>query len=292
MSATLPTSHTSASSFETYAASPSKRSLPGWLREPLLHFIVLGGVLFAIDQYVVGQSDDPNSIVVGPEVDAEAKRLFQSTHHREPTAAELTSLRQRWLDNEVLYREGLALEVDKGDSAIRERVIFKTLSTIDAGVKLPPIDDKQLREWFESRRAKYDEPARFDFQEAALSGDNSESAVRAFVAALNAGTPGDAQAGLRVFKNRPHSNLVQSYGAEFAKTLEESPPGEWRALQTSDGWRAMRLNSVTPAKPAAYEALRGVILQDWNDTMAAEQRTAAVRALAAKYKVSYAGEAQ
>ncbi len=260
---------------------------PGWLREPLLHFMVLGGLLFALDQVIAGQADDPHTIVVGTEVNTEAVHIFEETRGREPNEAELKALHQVWLDNEVLYREGLAMEVDKGDVAIRERVIFKALSVIDANVKLPPIDDQQLREWFESHRIKYDEPARYDFQEAALSGDTSESAVRAFVDALNAGTPGDAQAGLRVFKGRPHSNLVQSYGNEFAKELEAMPPGKWRALRTRDGWRAMQLNSVTPPKPADYETLRGVVLQDWKDTVGAEQRTAAVRELAKKYTVKF-----
>ena len=154
-------------------------------------------------------------------------------------------------------------------------------------MKLPVPDDKRLREWFEQHRAKYDEPVRYDFEEAALAGDNSEAGVRAFVAALNSGTPGDAKAGLRVFKGRPYSNLVQSYGSDFAKMLEESPPNEWRALQTRDGWRAMRLNTITPAKPADFEVLRGVALQDWKDATAAEQRTAAVRALAKKYTIKY-----
>ena len=76
-----------------------------------------------------------------------------------------------------------------------------------------------LREWFESNREKYDEPARFDFEEAVLAGDRSEAAVRAFAQALNAGTPGDVEAGLRVFTARPHDNIVQSYGAEFAAAL-------------------------------------------------------------------------
>jgi hypothetical protein len=177
--------------------------------------------------------------------------------------------------------------LEKGDSAIRERVIFKALSVIDVSVKLPNIDDKQLREWFESRRAKYDEPERYDFQEAALSGDSSESAVRGFVDALNSGTPGDAQAGLRVFKNRPHSNLVQSYGEEFAKALEESTPGQWHAMKTRDGWRAIQLNLITPPRPADYEALRGVVFQDWKDATASEQRSAAVRALAGKYRIRF-----
>jgi len=269
--------------------TPSHRStsLPAWLREPLLHFVILGGLLFAVDHFIVGRADDPRTIVVGAEVDNEARQLFKASRGREPSDEEMNALRRVWLDNEVLYREGLALQVDRGDTAIRERVIFKALSVVDANTKLPPFDDKLLRGWFESHRAKYDEPARFDFQEAVLAGDTSESAVRGFVDALNAGTPGDARAGLRVFKGRPHANLVESYGPEFAKALEQSPAGEWRALPTRDGWRAMRLESATPPKPAVFESLRGVVLQDWTDVTLADQRSAAVRALAKKYTVKF-----
>jgi hypothetical protein len=111
--------------------------------------------------------------------------------------------------------------------------------------------------------------------------------VRAFVAALNAGAPGDAKAGLRVFKGRPQANLVQSYGADLAKALAESPPGEWRALRTRGGWRAMRLKAATPPRPAVFEVLRGVLMHDWTDATASEQRTAAVRALTKKYRVKF-----
>ncbi len=258
-----------------------------WLREPLLHFIVLGGLLFVGDHLLVSRADDPHVIVVGPDVDSEAIEAFEAARGQKPNAQELEALHKVWLDNEVLYREGLALQVDKGDTAIRERVIFKALSVVDANVKLPPADDKMLRQWFEAHRQKYDEPERYDFDEAALSGDNSEATVRDFVAALNGGTPGDAKAGLRVFKGRPHSNLVQSYGPELAEALVKSPPGQWLALKTQDGWRAMRLNAVVRPKPADFDALRGVVLQDWTDATAAEQRSAAVHALAKKYKIKY-----
>jgi len=258
-----------------------------WLREPLLHFIVLGGLLFAVDHFLAGKADEAHTIVVGAEVDSEAIETFEAARGREPNKEELEALHRVWLDNEILYREGLALQVDKGDPAIRERVIFKALSVVDSNVKLPPADDKLLRAWFEAHREKYDEPTRFDFEEAALSGVSSEAKVREFVVALNNGTPGDAQAGLRVFKARPHSNLVDSYGADFAKTLAVTAPGGWQALQTRDGWRAIRLNAVTPAKPAVFEVVRGIVLQDWSDATASEQRSAAVRAMGKKYKVTY-----
>jgi PPIC-type PPIASE domain len=259
--------------------------MPKWLREPLLHFIILGGVLFAADHFIVARSADPRVIVVDAEVDRHARELFKQARGHEPNEEELYALRRVWLDNEVLYREGLALQLDKGDDMIRERVIFKQLSVIDAGTKLPPYDDKVLREWFEKNRAKYDEPARYDFQEAILVGDKSESGVRAFVSSLNAGTPGDVKADLRVFKHRPRENLVQSYGAEFATALDASPVGEWRALATKDGWRAMRLESLAKPQPADFEAIKGVVKHDWVDATLAEQRSAAVRALTKKYTI-------
>ena len=268
-------------------APPPAASPPRWLREPLLHFVVLGGLLFAIDHVLVGRADDPRRIVVGADVDHEAIETFKATRGHAPNADELAALRRVWLDNEVLYREGLALGVDKGDPAIRERVIFKALSVIDSNVKLPAIDDKALRTWFEGHREKYDDPARYDFDEAALSGDSSEAAVRAFVKELNNGTPGDAKAGLRVFKGRPHANIVQSYGPEVARLLAASQPGDWQALKTRDGWRAIRLGKITPPKPAVFEVIRNVVFQDWTDATAAEQRSAAVRALTKKYSVKH-----
>ncbi len=270
-------------------AAPVRRNwqTPAWAREPLLHFILLGGLLFAANHFLREPADDPHTIVVSASVDAQAVALFEESRGRKPDPRELEALHRIWIDNEVLYREGLAMQVDKGDDAIRERVIFKALSVIDANVKLPAVDDQVLRSWFDAHREKYDEPARFDFQEAVLSGDTSETAVRAFVDELNTGTPGDARAGLRVFHGRPHSNLVQTYGADFAKALEDSTAGQWHALQTKEGWRAVNLVSVTAPKPADFDVLRNVVLQDWKDAVASEQRSAAVRALVRKYTIKF-----
>jgi len=261
------------------------RTVPAWLREPLLHFVVLGAALFGIDHLLALRTDDPHVIVISTEVDAQARQLFKGSRGREPNAEELAALRRNWLDNEVLYREGLAMQLDRGDTAIRERVIFKALSTVDANTKLPPYDDKLLQDWFEAHRIKYDEPARFDFQEAALAGDTTEAAVRAFVAELNAGAPGDARAGLRVYKARPQPTLTQSFGNDFATRLSHATPGQWQAMQTADGWRAIRLDAMTPPRLASFEGVRGPVLQDWTDATLAGQRSAAVQALARKYTV-------
>ncbi|MEP6504018.1 MAG: peptidylprolyl isomerase [Betaproteobacteria bacterium] len=280
MPQTLPLPHAAGS-----AGAAIARRWPNWLREPLLHFVVLGAALFVGDHVLFVRNDDPRTIVVGADVDAQARALFKASRGREPNAQELAALRQVWLDNEVLYREGLALQVDKGDPAIRERVIFKALSMVDASVKLPPVDDAVLRRWFEGHRAKYDEPPRFDFDEATLAGDSSEGGARSFAASLNAGASGDLGAGLRVFKGRPRENLLQSYGPEFAQALESAPPLQWQALRTREGWRVVRLDRATPGRPAAFEPLRTVVQQDWTDATLSEQRSAAVHSMARKYTI-------
>lgn len=258
---------------------------PRWLREPLLHFAILGAVLFAADYLLTGRTADSRTIVIDAGVDAEARRVFKEARGHPPNEQELYALRRVWLDNEVLYREGLALKLDKGDAAIRERVIFKALSMVDAGLQRPPVDDETLRGWFAQNHARYDEPTRYDFEEAVLAGNASDGDVRAFVADLNAGTPGDSKAGLRVFTGRPQANLVQSYGAEFATALAKLEPGRWAALPGSGGVHAVRLKAITPSRAADFETLRGVVLQDWTDAVMSEQRSAAVAAMAKRYTV-------
>lgn len=291
-SSSLPSAHPAAPDSAPPKSHTSARAAPAWLREPLLHFALLGAALFGFDHLLSLGRDDAQVIVIPAEVDEQARQLFKASRGRDPSADELAALRRTWLDNEVLYREGLALQLDKGDSAIRERVIFKALSTVDANTKLPPYDDKLLADWFEANRVKYDEPPRFDFQEAVLAGDASESTVRAFVTELNAGLPGDAKAGLRVYKARPQPTLAQSFGADFAAALDKATPGTWFAAQTREGWRAIRLEASTPPRRASYDDVRGPVLQDWTDATMAAQRSAAVQAMTRKYSIRNQAGAQ
>ncbi|MDP4299999.1 peptidylprolyl isomerase [Leptothrix discophora] len=266
--------------------------LPAWTREPLLHFLLLGAAIFGIDHVVNGRAMDARTIVVDAQVDEEARQLFKASRGREPNPAELEALRKAWLDNEVLYREGLALQVDKGDTAIRERVIFKSLSVVDANLKAPPVELQELRRWFEENRAKYDEPARYDFEEAVLAGETGEAAIRAFVEALNKGVAGEQNAGLRAFKGRPQANVQQGYGDAFATELAKAPTGTWMALPSREGWRAIRLDGRQGGKPADFDELRNVVLQDWTDARMSQLRTDAVRALAKKYSIRIEADAR
>jgi hypothetical protein len=258
-----------------------------WLSEPLVHFVVLGALVFVLDHMLVARADDPHTIIVSADVNKELVGMFTDSRSRPPTPEELKSLQKVWLDNEVLYREGLANGLDRGDPMLRDRIIFKSMGLIETGIKVRAPDEQVLKSWFEQHRDKYDEVPRISFEEAALSGGNDEAQVRSFVNALNAGTPGDAKAGLRVFKARPLSSIDQAYGADFTRSLQSQPLNSWSALQTRDGWRAIRVTEVRPGVPADFAQKHAAILADWKDANASDQRTAAVRELWKKYKIRY-----
>lgn len=259
--------------------------LSSWMREPLLHFLLAGAVLFGLDALLLSRQDNPNRIVVSAAVDEEARQVFQSARGRAPNAAELKALRQVYLDNEVLYREGIAMGLDKGDTAIRERVIFKALAMVEAGTKPPVQAADTLQKWFEKNRSRYDNPMRLTFDEAVFAGPSTEQAVQGFVKALNQGEAPELQAGLRVFRDRPVKTVVESYGENFANALAALPPNVWHALKDKQGWRAVRLGAAAAAIPADFATLRNIVQQDWVDAMMAEQRSAAVREMAAKYTI-------
>ena len=265
--------------------APHRRFWSTLWREPLVHFMLFGAALFGLDAVIAAHQQNPRIIEVSAEVDTEARALFRASTGREPGEQDMKILRERWVDNEVLYREGLALRVDQGDPVLRERVIFKALNVMQANLVLPAIDDAGLRAWFEQHRGNYDEPARFDFREAVLVGEPAADKVAQFINALNAGNPPDAQGGLRVFKARPRDNLLASYGQPFTQALEKMPVGQWRALDSKEGLRLICLDSVAPGATMAYDEVRDKVAADWKDLTMQDLRTKAVRELGRKYTV-------
>jgi hypothetical protein len=274
-------------SIQTIDPAPRWRRL---LREPLLHFALLGAAIFAADQALLALRGDAGEIVITAAARKEARDTFVAGMKREPAPAELQVLLDRWRDNEVLYREGLVLGLDKGDAAIRERVIFKALSVTQSGITVPSIDEAGLRRWYEAHRGRYDVAARFDFQEALVSGDASPEILQKFALALNGKGVSEADSSLRIFKDRPRDNLVGSYGEAFAKALERQPAGEWSVLQAKDGPRLVRLELVKPARASTFEDVKDRVDQDWRDEQGALLSHKAIDAMAKKYRMRMEGQ--
>ena len=261
------------------------------LREPLTHFIVLGALIFAADALFLSVRGDPQEIVITKETYAEARGAFVAGMKREPTAAELKVLTDRWVDNEVLFREGLALGMDRGDQAMKDRVVFKVLTATQSGLALPKIDEAGLREWFESRRDQYDLPARLSFEEAVIAvSDSTPEKLKKFVTALNGQQVPELEASLRVFKDRPRPSLDQSYGAAFADVLEKQTVGTWVVLESKEGYRAIRLTELTPGRAVSYDEMRERVYTEWKEITSSDLTKNAIREIAKKYRIRDEGK--
>jgi hypothetical protein len=228
-----------------------------------------------------------STIVVDGYLNHEVVHAWVKTQRRQPTRDELLTIHQVWIDNEVLFREGSKGPRKGAAPPTREQAISSALTAIKAQVGPALPNDEELRAWFENHRDKYEQPARFDFEDAVPTGDSSEDAVRSLVDRLNRGAVVEPQPSLRVFKGRPRSNLMQSYGAEAATALATSRPGIWVALRVGDGWRAMRLTALSPARTGSFDAERDAVLRDWSEATLAERRNAALRSLWKKYEIEF-----
>lgn len=122
---------------------------PRWwhrlLAEPLLHFLILAMLIFALDASLRQPEPDRATVMVPLAVQDEARQLFLAGSGREPDQTQLQPLLDRWVQQEVLYREGLALGLDRGDRVIRERVAEKALRLTEARLGLPPGADESVR---------------------------------------------------------------------------------------------------------------------------------------------------
>lgn len=129
-----------------------------WLREPLLHFLALGLVIFTVDHLARPAADDQRVITIDEEVEGKVVSLFKEGRGRAPTDRELNRLIHCWLQHEVLYREALALGLDKGDEMIRERLILKMRMVVFNNIVVDSPAEDELPQWFEANRSRYDVP--------------------------------------------------------------------------------------------------------------------------------------
>ena len=117
------------------------------LREPLVHFLALGAVLFGIG-ILRGEGAGPatNRIAITPGAVERLLEGFRLTWQRPPTESEFRGLVEDYLKEEVLYREALEMGLDRDDQIIRRRMRQKLeFLTADVVESFEPTDDIPLK---------------------------------------------------------------------------------------------------------------------------------------------------
>lgn len=254
-------------------------------REPLVHFVLLGALIFGADAALHPPAKDEKVITVTKALRQSFIDNFDEDKSRVPSDAEVDKMIESWVASEILFREGKALGVDRGDDMIHDRVAFKLQLLIFDQVHVAPPTEEQLRAWFASNHAQFDEPERVGFYMTPPS--DQPTAQRQLEDIQGQHESEELQKQTRAILGRPVESLAASFGEGFRDGLLALPEGQWNLLQSKDGWHVVRLDSRRPGALASFENVRDEAARIWHTDETRKQAWEAVSRLKANYKIRY-----
>lgn len=252
-------------------------------REPLLHFTLLGAIIFGIDAWLHPPAKDEKVITVTKVMRQSFIDNFDEDKERAPSDAQLQKMIDSWVASEILYREGKALAVDRGDETIRDRIAYKMQLLIFDQIRVPRPTDEQLRAWFAENHSRFDEPERVSFYITPPT--DQATAQRQLDDIVQQRESEELQNLTRAILARPVASLAASFGETFRDGLLTMPEGEWRLLQSKDGWHVARLDSRRPGDLASLDKVRDEAARIWHTDETRKLAWEAVKRLKASYQV-------
>jgi peptidyl-prolyl cis-trans isomerase C len=271
------------------------------LSEPLLHFLLIGVGLFAISDYFGKNHAAPSSKREIRLSLAELSQLalqFQSQWRRPPTVQEIDHLVENRIEEEILYREALAMGFDKDDEIVKRRMAqkMKFLAEDVAAAHEPTIDE--LKSWFEENKTKFAMPPRLSFRHLYFSPDKRSNRARDDAQqALTqlAGQPEDTKVVEGIadpfmfqdyYRDRAPDYLGKEFGPRFAVAVEKLTPGSWQGpIESGFGWHLVFVDSVIPGRVPDFEEIEGDVKTAWLGEQKALAWDKAYKEMRAKYTV-------
>ena len=264
------------------------------LREPLLHFFVLGALLFVVFAFKTDDAlQSPDDIIVDSmRVDAVAAQ-FERVWKRSPTPDELQNLVENWVREEVLYREGMALGLDRNDPLLRRRIAQK-MEFISEELVEPTPSAAELEEWVATRADNYRIDSRFSFRHVYFNpsahGNAFEAKVEEAGRALAAGEipAGDVTLLPVELENAALSEVRRTFGEAFAESLLGLPVGEWAGpIASGYGLHFVRIDWMQPSRVPELDEVRDAVERDYRADRTRELKDQFYETLRERYNVVY-----
>jgi len=274
------------------------------LRDPLFHFIALGGILFAVYGMTSGlfAPDDKRRI----EIDRPAIDLLAGTFERQwgrpPTSEELQALVQARVREEVLYREALAIGLDRNDAVVRRRMMQKIeLLSQDVALLADPTD-AELRAFLQENIEDYRLPPRISFSQIYFNvdrrGPEAEEEAGRVLAALRAATPpprsapelGDSIMLEAEYGLREPGQVSEIFGHAFSEALFDLQPGWHGPIASSFGIHLVNVIQRVEGRTREVDEIRDRLVNDFNRMRRNRANEALYRGIVRKYEIVIDGE--
>lgn len=272
-----------------------------WLREPLLHFLLAGLALFGVYRLVNPAAFSPpadDRIVITPDDLHQISVVWLAQGRPPPTPAEMAKLIEAKVREEVLFREALALGLDKNDTIVKRRLAQKMDFLAEDLGSLADPGSEELKAWFDANRDRFARAPRVSFRHVYFSPDRRHERARADAArALEKlqGKPADAAGAAALgdpfmfqgyYPDRSFDQVATAFGPKFARALFEQAPGAWRGpVESGFGWHLVWIDELTPKRIPAFEEIEPEVKQEWIAERRDEAKRKAFEAMRARYKV-------
>ncbi len=268
------------------------------LREPLLHFILLGAAIFAAYGFVSRhRTDKPGEIVVTQGTLENIITGFTRTWQRPPTEEELRGQVRDYIREEAAYREALAMGLDRDDTIVRRRLRQKLeFLSDDLATRLEPTD-ADLQMFLQANPGLFQSEPLFSFRQLYLNPQlhaaNLFSDETRLLADLQRQGPnadlnslGDPFLLAPSFQNVSLTEVRQVFGDQFASTLAALPAGHWQGPVTSGyGVHFVFLSQRTERSLPALAEIRDQVRREWFNTRRTEATEKFYQALLKRYTV-------
>jgi hypothetical protein len=272
-----------------------------WLREPLLHFLVLGLALFVVNAFMNrgrGGVEPSRQIALTLDDLRQMTLYFESQWRRPPTPEEFGRLVEEKVREEVLYREGLAMGLDKDDTIVKRRLAQKLQFLSEDVATAHEPDTAVLQAWYEQHRDEFALPGRITFRQLYFSPDGRGAHARADAEAALAKLarqPVDAPIAVSLgdsfmlqdyYGDRTSTQLAKDFGPAFAQTVFRLKPGSWQGpVESGFGWHLVFVDSFVPGRSPDFEEIEPDVKTAWLSQQKAEAWQKAYDAMRAKYAV-------
>ena len=270
-------------------------------REPLVHFVLIGAVIFmGYGLLSVPEENAPSTeheIHVTPERVIVLTREFEAVWRRPPTPAERLSLVESFVRDEVLMREALRLGLDRDDTVIRRRLVQKMAFLSESAARAGTPGDDTLRAHLDANAAAFAQPGRIGFEQIFLGENGAATDLDAVRAALDAGTD-PRTLGQRTIlpfaiADAPAVRVDGQFGTGVFDAISALADGGWQGpVRSGYGLHLVRITERTPAVLPPFESIRAGVLADWRRREAEAIVAARFNAMRAQYRIIMPGDAR
>lgn len=287
--------------------------LPKLFKQPLVHFIVLGGLIFLAYAMTVDPSAEAeaepggNTIIVDRATLLDYMQYHAQAFEPEVFEARLAAMSDEEIDalvaayvrEEALYREGLGMGMDQADYVIRQRIVQKVEFLLEnlVAADINPTD-AELQAYYDTHVADYLNDSTYTFTHIFFDGQLDMGAARAKAEALLADSDdiafeqssqhGDRYPFLQNYVERTRDFVGNNFSADFVAQLDALAPGEnWQGPFASRyGWHLVMLRARTEPLTPPLADIRDRVVDDYRYDLLVQSREDAEARVIAEYPVS------